>query len=215
MKDLIAAIEETRWGIRVRFEEGEALDFSKRLWREAPLMQVGQEIELEEMKNWLLLHQYQPALHYAVDLLAAQPRAAGEIRRKLRDRKYSSETVEMVLYKLEREKLLDDAGYARHYALSRSHREMGERRIRQALKQKGVEDSVITQALEAVDPEEKENGAVTHVLKLLRRYAGETDERKKTSKLIAAMARRGYSYGETREALERAKERLEQEEETE
>ena len=55
-----------------------------------------------------------------------------------------------------------------------------------------------------MDDEESDTAAVSLAHKLLKRYQHEPDERRAMQKLLAAMARRGYGYEESREAVERA-----------
>ena len=59
-------------------------------------------------------------------------------------------------------------------------------------------------ALEEMDDEESEDAAAALAKKLLKRYEREPDERKAMQKLLASMARRGYGYEESREAVEKA-----------
>ena len=70
--------------------------------------------------------------------------------------------------------------------------------------------SMIERALEELCEEEADEAAVRLAQKLLRRHNGE-DARKEMQKVLAAMARRGYSYEDSREAIEAAI-RLEEEE---
>ena len=114
------------------------------------------------------------------------------------------DTIEMVLYKLEKERLLDDEAFAREWAASRARSQVGKSRIRQELRMKGISAEMAEIALEELDEEESEDAAVALARKLLRRYSRETDERKAMQKLLMAMARRGYGYEESRNAVETA-----------
>ena len=49
----------------------ETLTVSCALYRERPI-QPGEDIDLEEYEQWLLLHQYKPAMDYALTLLSAR-----------------------------------------------------------------------------------------------------------------------------------------------
>lgn len=208
MKERVCEIAQHRRGELVTFEGGEALWFSRDVWREHPTIAIGDEMELDELKSWLLPRQYPEALDYAVSLLAMRARASGEIRQKLKARLYMEDTVEMVLYKLEKERLLDDEAFAREWAASRARRQMGKSRIMQELRHKGIGREMCEQALEALDREESDEAAQELAMKLLRRYEKEEDERKAMSKLLAAMARRGYGYDDARRAVEAALARM-------
>ena len=54
----------------------EKLTVSSALFRERPLRE-GDELDMEEYEQWLLLHQYRPALDEAVAMLAQRPQATG------------------------------------------------------------------------------------------------------------------------------------------
>lgn len=204
MKDIVRELRREKRYAVLALESGEEIILPFQTVRETVLPDAGCETDVEELKKQILLCQYTPALHYAVDLLAKQPRAGGEIRRKLLQRHYLPETAEMVLYKLEKERLLDDGSFARQYAASRSQAGMGGRRIRTALMGKGVSAETVEEALQSVDPEESGEAAVLFARKLLRRYVREEDPRKRLEKMLGAMARRGYDYEESREAIRRA-----------
>lgn len=188
----------------VRFEGGEALWFGRAAWRERLPLSPGDEEELEELKAWLLPRQYAEALDGAVRLLSVRARSEGEIRRKLTERGYMDDTVDMVLYKLEKEGLVDDEAFAREWAASRARSQVGRARILRELTQKGLSRACAQRAVAALDAQEGEDAAEALARKLLRRYAGEADERKAMGKMLAAMARRGYGFEEARRALEAA-----------
>mgnify|MGYP003302543257 CR=1 FL=1 len=67
----------------------------------------------------------------------------------------------------------------------------------------GLPRELIDRALEELCEEEADEAAVRLAQKLLRRHNGE-DARKEMQKVLAAMARRGYSYEDSKEAIEAA-----------
>lgn len=204
MRDVVSSVQERRGGAMVRFESGEALWFGRAAWRERLPLSPGDEEELEQLKDWLLPRQYAEALDGAVRLLSVRARSEGEIRRKLTERGYMDDTVDMVLYKLEKEGLVDDEAFAREWAASRARSQVGRARILHELTNKGLSRACAQRAMEALDAQEGEDAAEALARKLLRRYAAEADERKAMGKLMAAMARRGYGFDEARRAVEAA-----------
>ena len=138
--------------------------------------------------------------------------ASGEIAQKLRRRLYMEDTIEMVLYKLEKERLIDDEAFARDWAASRARSQMGRSRILRELRMKGIPQEMAELALEELDESEGDEASVTLACKLLRRYSREADERKAMQKLLAAMARRGYGYEDSKRAVEMAIRKMEEEE---
>ena len=204
MTDIVREIEEKKRSSVIVVESGERFWITRSQLRERDPIEVGQELDVEELRQWLLPRQYPMALNNAVELLAQRAHASGEIAQKLRRRLYMEDTIEMVLYKLEKERLLDDETFARDWAASRARSQVGRSRIRQELRMKGISAEMAEIALEELDEEESDDAAVALARKLLRRYSRETDERKAMQKLLMAMARRGYGYEESRQAVEKA-----------
>ncbi len=211
MLETIQTIEENRRGVLVIMESGEKLWFSREALCQRPTLQPGQELDMEQTRSWLLPRQYPEALNTAVAMLAQRARASGEIKKKLAQKPYMDDTVDMVLYKLEKEGLLDDQTFAREWAASRSRCQMGKARILQELKQKGIDRETAQAALEELDQEEKDEAAAALAYRLAKRHIGESDSRKVMQKMLMAMARRGYGYEESRAAIQRALEQLEEE----
>ena len=202
MTDVVREIEEKKRSAVIVMESGETFWITRSQLREREPITVGQELDVEELKSWLLPRQYPMALNNAVELLAQRAHACGEIAQKLRRRLYMEDTIEMVLYKLEKEHLLDDEAFARDWAASRARSQVGKSRIKQELRMKGISAEMAEIALEELDEEEGGEAAVALARKLLRRYSREADERKGMQKLLMAMARRGYGYEESRRAVE-------------
>ena len=204
MLDVVKEINEKRHSAVVVMESGEQFWLTWTQLQEREAFAVGMEVDTDELRQWLLPRQYPMALNDAVALLAQRARASGEIRQKLRRKLYMEDTIEMVIYKLEKERLMDDEAFARDWAASRARCQIGRSRIVRELRMKGISQEMAENALAELDEEEGDEAAVALARKLLRRYSGETDERKSMQKMLAAMARRGYGYEDSREAIERA-----------
>lgn len=210
MPEVITEIVEKRRSSVVILESGERFWLTWTQLQEHEPFVVGQEVDAEALRAWLLPRQYPMALNDAVALLAQRAQASGEIRQKLKRRLYMDETIEMVLYKLEKERLLDDAAFAKEWAASRARNQIGRARILRELRAKGLSREISEAALEALEDDAGEEAAAALARKLVHRYSREPDPRKAMQKALAAMARRGYGYEESRDALERAMEENEQ-----
>lgn len=204
MTEIVREIEEKKRSSVIVMESGERFWMTKSQLREREPIEIGQELDVEELRQWLLPRQYPMALNNAVELLAQRAHASGEIAQKLRRRLFMEDTIEMVLYKLEKERLLDDEAFARDWAASRARSQIGRSRIKQELRMKGISAEMAEIALEELDEEEGDEAAVALARKLLKRYSREADERKAMQKLLMAMARRGYGYEESKQAVEKA-----------
>lgn len=202
-QDVVTAVERSgRHSMLVTINEEIQLMLSRDIWAERPLAE-GEEFDFAEFSAWLLPRQYPEALNKAVALLAQRARSGGEIRQKLERAHYLEDTIDMVLYKLEKERLLDDEAFAREFAASCARRQMGQSRIRMELARKGLPREIIDRTMEELPTEEADEAAIRLAQKLLRRHNGE-DTRKEMQKVLAAMARRGYSYEDSKEAVEAA-----------
>ena len=157
--DVITAIRKERGKYRVTLNDSDDVLVPVSLMRERPLKE-GQPLDLEEYDNWLMVRQYRFALDRAVGYLAARARSKREIEQKLLQAGYRPCTVEMVIYKLQRENLLDDADFARQWVESRQHHKLGRSRIAQELRHKGVSQEEAEEAMAIIEDEDQLAGAV-------------------------------------------------------
>ena len=198
--DVITAIKKERGKYRVSINDSEDVIVPLSLMRERPLKE-GQPLDLEEYDNWLMVRQYRFALDRAVGYLAARARSKHEIEQKLLQAGYRPCTVEMVIYKLERENLLDDADFARQWVESRSAHKLGRSRIAQELRRKGVSQVEAEEALSSIDDEDQLSGAITLAEKAAARIKPGEDMRKVSNRIAGMLARRGYSWDIVQEAI--------------
>ena len=198
--DVITAIRRERGKMRITINDATEALVPLLLFRERPLSE-GQPLNLEEYDQWLMVRQYRHALDKAVAALAARACSRKEIEGKLLRIGYRPCTVEMVLYKLEREHLLDDADFARQWVEARC-KKLGRRRIAQELRQKGISAEQTDEALKQVDEEEQLACAASLASKALGRAKSGEDPRKTAQRIIAAIVRRGYGYDVARKALQ-------------
>ena len=202
--EVIEQIRRERGKVRISLGSEEII-VPLALFRERPL-EEGQPLDLEEYDNWLMVRQYRHALDRAVGYLAARAHSCREIEEKLRRVGYRPCTVEMVIYKLQKENLLDDGDFARQWVEARSGRSLGKQRIALELRRKGISAQEAEAALENIDEEEQLSGAVRLVEKNLGRAKPGEDPRKTAARLTAMLARRGYGYDIARQAIEQVME---------
>ncbi len=209
MRDIVTEMCDERGFTRVTVNETETLYLTRAALRELPLT-ANEAFDMADYKHRLLLQQYPEALNRAVGLLAVRARSEGEIRRRLTDRRYLEETVDMVLCKLQKEGFLNDEAFARDWAEARANRQLGRRRIAMELRQKGVDGDTAERALNELDPDESLSQATALAVKLLRRRA-DGDAADTVRKTLAALARRGYEYDQAKQAVAQAIETLKNE----
>jgi len=203
MPDIVTRVVQGKSLVKVVVNEDEIFFLSPAMYREHPL-RPNDPVDVLTFREWLLKKQYPEALSRAVRYLAGRARSRVEVVRKLQSSGYMEKTVALVLCKLEKERLVDDEDFARVWAAERMRRGLGKSRILWELRQKGVSQPAAEKACADVEPEEREGEAVKLALKLLKRYAGEADSKKAMRKVLAAMNRRGFEYGEASAAIARA-----------
>lgn len=200
--EVITAIRRERGRYHIALDSGDSLLVPVSLLRERPLRE-GQPLDLEEYDQWLMVRQYRFALDRAVRYLAARDHSRREIGQKLLQAGYRPCTVEMVLYKLEREHLLNDANFARQWVEARAARRLGRNRIAQELRRKGVSTEEAEEALSALDEEDQLSCAIALAEKAAARAKPGEDPRKTASRIAGMLARRGYSWDIAKEAIRR------------
>ena len=197
----IVSITHQRNKVILLLGSSERIPLTKEDFLERPLNE-GDAIDLDEYDRWLLLRQYRPALNRAVALLAVRDRSKGEIGQKLLAAGYRPCTAEMVVYKLEKEHLLNDAEFAAQWAESRIRSKVGSRRIAMELRRKGVSADETADALESIPEDEQLRNAVVLAEKAIARAKTGEDRRKTYQRTAALLSRRGYSWEITKAALD-------------
>ena len=130
-------------------------------------------------------------------LLTARARTRAELQAQLDKRGYPGEVSTQVLDRLTEVGLLDDADFAEQWVHSRRvHAGKGRRALAVELRNKGVDKSVIDQALAGIDAGSERQRAEELVrAKLRRERLDSEDDQKVLRRLVAMLARRGYGQG--------------------
>lgn len=169
MNEIIVEIREMRNGLRVTMNDQQSVCLTRKDQKSFAYRE-GDTVDAAAWKHELLLQQYPDALNRAVRLLAVRARSCAEIEKRLTDACYMDDTVEMVLTKLQTNKLLDDEAFAKQWAQDRMIRQIGKTRILYELRQKGVADEIAERTLAELDPERQDQSAMKLAAKMVRRY---------------------------------------------
>jgi regulatory protein len=129
-----------------------------------------------------------------------------EMKKYLEDRSEDKAEVKTIVSRLRENRYLDDARYALEFARNRAkHRRQGRYRIARELRTRGVPDTHIETALDAVFAETDEAALVrTRINRKLSQMKGAMDERK-TASLYRGLLRAGFSGEVIRQELKAAK----------
>ncbi len=167
---------------------------------EAARLRRGQVLSDEDIEGLKERDSFEKAHDRALRFLSYRPRSEAEVRRYLQGKAVSPATEEEVIERLTRAKLLDDLAFACYWVENRqSFNPRGLRMLRYELRQKGLSDETIAQALTDLDEEE---GAYRVALRRGRRLA-HLDQVSFRQKLGAYLLRRGFPYGVVNLVVER------------
>lgn len=136
-----------------------------------------------------------PVRECALSLLEYADRTEQELRQKLRDRGYSQEEIDEAVSFLMEYGYVNDAAYAERYIRSQASCK-SRRSLRMELEKRGVAREVIDQGLEEEGIDEK--AQIRRFLEKKGYQPGEASDPAKKRKIMAALARRGYSYDAVR-----------------
>ncbi|MCS7282210.1 MAG: RecX family transcriptional regulator [Anaerolineae bacterium] len=157
---------------------------------EAARLRVGQVLSDEDIARLRQGDQVERAAERALDLLSYRPRSEAELRSRLEEH-YDEAALGEALERLRRGGLLDDREFARYWVENRfQYNPRGKSVLRQELRQKGLEDEIIEEALANYD---EEQAASLAAQKLLRRWKGAAPQLLRR-RLTNALLRRGFPY---------------------
>ncbi|MFF2009875.1 recombination regulator RecX [Streptomyces sp. NPDC058195] len=135
------------------------------------------------------------ARNICLRLLTGTPRTRKQLADALRKREIPDEAAEEVLSRFEDVGLIDDAAFADAWVESRHHgRGLARRALVRELRTKGVDATVIDEAVGQLDSEQEEATARELVVRKLRSTRG-LDRDKRLRRLAGMLARKGYGEG--------------------
>ena len=147
----------------------------------------------------------------AMHLLAARDYGKNELYKKLLNN-YSEKTSLAVTEMMTEYGYLDDERYAKKLAKTYIEiRKYGKKRAALMMREKGLDRDTIENALEEYDAEAITSEIVVLLKKkyMDRLFLEGPEGKKEMQKVIAALARRGYSYGDIKTALYALEEEIE------
>lgn len=200
--EIIWSVETIRGKIRITFESSWQVWLRRNEDPGFPLTE-GTAVDRESFLAYIRIHQYPPALDRAVRMLAERSCSRREIERKLTLARFDPDVTDLVLFKLEKENLLNDREFAMQWVHSRS-RKYGASRIRQELRTKGIDEDIASEILEDLSEEDQLRQAVALAVKKIRSLQPSCEEKKWKQRITSFLVRRGYSWDLALKAFEEA-----------
>jgi regulatory protein len=160
-------------------------------------LKIGQELTSDLLAQLRQEEALQKAVDRALNYLSFRPRSREEVRRYLKQKETPVELIEVVMERLERMKLVDDASFASFWIENREHfSPRGARALKNELRMKGVEREVIEEAVTDDQDEERAMRAGEKKARTLARQPS-IDFASFRNKLGSFLQRRGFGYDVT------------------
>jgi regulatory protein len=165
-------------------------------------LEPGRKLSQAEIETLLIKDTYEVAFQKALQFIHYRPRSVEETRRRLNEKGFSSKVIETTIQKLLEKKWLDDLDFSRQWIENRNDfRPRSERLLAYELRQKGVADDKIKQALEKYAGDENELAYQAGIKKAKQcRDESKFDFQKKVGGFLG---RRGFHYGIVKPTVER------------
>lgn len=157
----------------------------------------GKDLSEQDVAELKRASDYGKLLERAIHYVMIRPRAVREVRDYMRRKKAEPNVVERVVAHLEARGYLGDAAFARSWVRARQlTKPISKRRLTAELQQKGVASELIEEATSNEGYDER--AALREIITKKRRQPRYQDEQK----LMAYLARQGFSYDAIRGALQ-------------
>ena len=169
---------------------------------------TGQHLTVKRQEEVLHANAFIEARSKALEYISYKPRSEQEVRDRLRKKEFHEAAIEAAITRLRELGYLNDASYAEAFVRDRLvMRRYGMRRIRQELKQRGVDEKLIRDAVEPIEDDQVLEAAQTAAAgrwKSLMRKSRLTNHQRR-QKLYSFLARRGFGSDVVRKAIEKYK----------
>lgn len=152
-------------------------------------LQVGQEVETDELEELVLESEKNTAFDRAIGYLSIRRRAVSEMQHYLSEKGYLPTTIEYVISKLLEYGYLDDDAFAKVYIESKCNKD-GKRKLEYELKHLGIAPEIVSKYLNTID--------TAQVLQdlIAKKYKNDS------KKIMDHCLSRGFEYENVKRALD-------------
>jgi regulatory protein len=174
----------------------------------AAWLKVGQKLSPEKIQQLQGHDETEKAFQRAINFISYRPRSQAEVEKNLQKHEVPEALVPEIIERLKKGNLLNDEEFARRWVDDRStFRPRGPFALKVELRQKGISDEAIEQAIADLDEAELAKEAALRQARRLSKLEW-PDFR---TKLSAHLSRRGFSYETVATACQEAWNQLNQE----
>lgn len=167
-------------------------------------LKCGKEIDDSKLEELLYEEEFSRAKDYVYKLLAKRMYTKKEIQNKLQSRKYSLKVIQNILSLMEEYRYLNDKSFAEEWIESRIRaKPKGKIALKRELMQKGIDESIVEQALEnKLDESKLSETALELARRRLKSYSKD-DALTAKRKLMNFLIRRGFDFETIRNVIEK------------
>jgi len=166
-------------------------------------LKKGDFLTDQQIDDILFNEEKKKAKDRALRFLSYRDRSEKEIRTKLKDVGYDDKIVEWVISELKRLRFIDDRRFALNYAQSQMLiRPKGEYVLKRELKQKGIDEELIDQTIEAIYQEKDQLAFALELAQRRKKHYKIDDEMKVRKRVSDFLLRRGFGWDIVSEVME-------------
>lgn len=157
---------------------------------------IGREIDESELVAFKKLSSDDKAYGLALAYIARRMRSEGELRDYFRRKEYDQARADELIQRLQQSRWINDADFAGRWVENRRQlKNSSTKKLRLELRQKHISSDIIDQVL--VDTQDDEQVALRALVEKKRRQTRYQEDQK----LMAYLARQGFSYNNIKSAL--------------
>lgn len=161
---------------------------------------TGNSFTKADLEEIVVADERQRAYVEGLRYLERKPRTSMEMIRRLRQKEIGETIIAEVVQRLQQERFLDDPLYAKQWAEQRiMNQRKGKMWIRQELREKGIDKSLISEALENISTEQELESALQTGRKKWNLIRGDVDDKRR--KTGAFLMRRGFPGDMVRQVI--------------
>ena len=161
-------------------------------------LDVGSAVDTDQLRAALAEHEPRLARERALQLLGYRERSRAELRQRLLDNGYSRDVVDPVVERFCEVELVDDRRFASAWVRTRASAGYGRHRIARELAEKGVDDDIISAALD----DELRSDELSRATAALR--GRRPRDAKDRERLVRRLVSRGFEFRIAHDAVGRA-----------
>lgn len=161
----------------------------------------GKELTELEMQYLKSKDEVNKAYNQALNYLGYRMRATKEIRTYLKEKEIDEEQIDFIVDKLTKDKLLDDQAFSEAYVRTKKNTLLkGPNSIKQELRQKGIDQEIIEEALNHFSEDEQVEKLTVWLEKQANKSTNQS-KRQHEQKLIQQLMQKGFKQGTILQAL--------------